>query len=78
MASEAMNDLVAAMLSSGPAAIGKMTSQMPANGLLTSLTMATVVAPADLAMALNSVRSSLRPDCEMVSSSWSFNMSCRR
>jgi hypothetical protein len=69
MASEAMNDFVAATLISGPAASGRVTSQTAANGLPTSLTIATVVAPADLAMALNSVRSSLRPDCEMVSTS---------
>ena len=42
---------------------------MAANGLSMSLTMATVIAPADFAMALNSMRSSLRPDCEIVRTS---------
>ena len=69
MVSAATKDFVAATLSSGPAARGNVTSQIAASGLVTSLTRATVMAPAERAMRLNSVRSSLCPDCEIVSTS---------
>ena len=64
----ATKDFVAAMLVSGPAAIGSTMSQAVASGLAVSFTIAAVRAPAALAIRANSVRSSLRPDCETVSS----------
>src|SRR5438105_2224574 len=55
---------VAATLSSGPAAIGSTMSDDLARGLSVSLTIAAVSAPAALAIAADSMRSSLLPDCE--------------
>ena len=68
-----MKDFVAAMLSSGPAAIGRAMWQAAAKGLSVSFTMATVKAPAAFAIDANSARSSLRPDCEIVRRSWSLS-----
>jgi hypothetical protein len=67
--SVATNDFVAATLNSGPASIGSDISETVASGLEGSLTIDTVRAPASLAIAVNSMRSSLRPDWEMVSTS---------
>src|SRR3954466_13675909 len=60
-ASEAMNDLVAATLNSGPASIGRTTSHVCASGLAVSLTIATVIAPDERAIAAVSTMSTLRP-----------------
>src|SRR5262249_38891760 len=59
---EDTNVLVAATLSSGPASIGKINSQVNARGLFVSLTRATVMAPESFAREAASMRSSLRPD----------------
>src|SRR6185295_6845105 len=68
--SDATNVLVAATLTSGPAAIGRTRSQATANGLSVSLTMAAMRAPVAFAEDADSTRSSLRPDCEMARNSW--------
>src|SRR6516162_7176387 len=68
--SDATKLFVAATLSSGPAAIGNTTSQAAANGLSVSLTMAAVRAPEAFAEDADSIRSSLRPDCEIARNSW--------
>jgi len=66
-AAVAMNVFVAATLSSGPAQIGKTKSHASASGESVTLTTATVMAPASLALFVKATRSSLRPDCEMAS-----------
>ena len=64
-ASDATNVFVAATLSSGPAIIGKTTSQAFASGLSVSFTRAAVSAPASRAKATDSTMSSLRPAWEI-------------
>ena len=66
-----MNVFVAATLSSGPAQIGRTNSHACASGESGALVMATVSAPDCFALAVIAMRSSLRPDCEMASTSWS-------
>src|ERR1700755_1732732 len=64
-ASEAMYDLVAATLCSGPAHRGIVKSAACASGELSTLTRATIMAPAVLALATVASRSGLAPDCEI-------------
>ena len=68
----AMNVLVAATLSSGPAQIGSTTSQAAASGQSGALTIADRQRAGALALAVSAMRSSLRPDCEMARKSCSF------
>ncbi len=53
-------------------------SHARASGLSASLTSAAVTAPAARAITAVSIRSSLRPDCEIVRNSWSVKLSERR
>ena len=68
-----MKVFVAATLSSDPAAIGRTMSAAAASGLSTSFTIAAVSAPAALADAVVSMRSSPRPDWETARKNWSWS-----
>ena len=65
-AMEAMQDLVAATLISGPAQSGRLTSHRPGSGDVSSLTMPTTSAPPRRAVSVRRSRSGLRPDWETV------------
>ena len=69
-----MKVFVAATLSSDPAAIGRTMSAAAASGLSTSFTIAAVSAPAALADAVVSMRSSPRPDWETARKNWSLEL----
>ncbi len=69
-ASVATNVLLAATLSSGPAPIGSTMSHAGTSGPSVALTIATVSAPAALALEARATRSSLLPDCEIARNSW--------
>ena len=63
--SEAIYDLVAATLVSGPACSGTATSTMRMSGDSGELHNATVIAPLSRALRVAVSRSGLMPDCEM-------------
>jgi hypothetical protein len=61
--------LVAATACSGPASIGSTSSDAAAAGDVSSLTIASVSAPAVRATCVAVTRSGLRPDCDTTTNS---------